>query len=67
MKGKLQQGNSQHKIKAYELREDGILLYKDKVYVPNFKDLKNMVPREIHNVPYARNPCYQTTITTVKK
>jgi hypothetical protein len=31
---KLQQGNFQQKIKDYELREDGILMYRGRVYVP---------------------------------
>jgi hypothetical protein len=31
----LQQGNLQLKFKDYKLEEDGILLFKDKVYVPN--------------------------------
>jgi hypothetical protein len=34
---KLQQGNLQQKIKDYELREDGILMYRGRVYVPNFR------------------------------
>jgi len=41
----LQQGNSQQRIKYYELREDGILVYRGIIYVPNFPKLKNMVLR----------------------
>jgi hypothetical protein len=37
-KEKLQQSNSQQKIKNYESKEDGIFLYKGKVYVPNYMD-----------------------------
>jgi hypothetical protein len=33
----LQQGNFQQKFKDYELKEDGVLMYKGKVYVPNLK------------------------------
>jgi FtsZ-binding cell division protein ZapB len=34
-KEKLQQGNNQRKIQDYELREDGILMYRGRVYVSN--------------------------------
>jgi hypothetical protein len=47
IKETLQQGNFQQKIKDYELREDGILMYRGRVYVPKSQDLKNMVLREI--------------------
>jgi hypothetical protein len=63
---KLQHGNSQQKIKDYELREDGILMYKGKVYVPKSQDLKNMVWREMHNVSYVGHPGCQKTIANVK-
>jgi hypothetical protein len=40
------------------MKGDGILMYRGKIYVPNLGELKNTVPREMHNVPYARNPGY---------
>jgi hypothetical protein len=43
IKIKLQQGNLQQKIEDYELREVEIILYKGKVYVPNFQELKILV------------------------
>jgi hypothetical protein len=58
--------NLQQKIEAYELREDGILIYKGCIYVPNFQELKNMVLKEMHNVPYVGHPGYQKTIAAVK-
>jgi hypothetical protein len=45
---------------------DGILLYKGKVYVPNSMEMKNIVMRETHNVPYVGQPGYQKSITTVR-
>jgi hypothetical protein len=35
IKETLQQGNLQQKFNYYELKEDGILMYKGKIYVPN--------------------------------
>jgi hypothetical protein len=48
------------------LREDGILLYRGRFYIPNFQELKILVLKEMHNVPYANHPGYQKTIATVK-
>jgi hypothetical protein len=42
-KEKLQQGNLLQKIENYDLREDGILLYRGRFYVPNSQEFKNMV------------------------
>jgi len=41
-------------------------MYKCKVYVLNYSELKNIVMKEIHNVPYVRHPRYQKTITIVR-
>jgi hypothetical protein len=62
----LQQGMSQHKLEGYELKEDGILMYKRKVYVTNVQELKNLLSSEMHKVPYAGNPSYQKTLVVVK-
>ena len=40
---KLQQGMSQQKFEGYELREDGILMYRHKIYVPNDHELKRLI------------------------
>jgi hypothetical protein len=40
IKEKLQQGNFQQKFNYYELKEDGILKYKGKVYVLNSIEIK---------------------------
>jgi hypothetical protein len=58
IKETLQQGNFQQKINYYEMKEDGILMYKGKVYVMNSNELKNVVLKEMHNVPYAGHPGY---------
>jgi hypothetical protein len=40
---KLQQGQMQQKVEDYELGIDGILLYKNRVYVPNSPELRNVI------------------------
>jgi hypothetical protein len=66
IKETLQEGNFQQKINYYELKEDGILVYKGKVYVSNSSELKNAVLEAMHNVPYARHPRYHKTIAVVR-
>ena len=41
-------------------------MYKGRTYVPNSQELKNLILREIHNVPYVGHPGYQKTIAVVK-
>jgi hypothetical protein len=63
----LQQGMSQRKLEDYELREDGIPMYRHRVYVSNDRELKGMILLEMHKVPYVGHPGYQKTIVAVKK
>jgi hypothetical protein len=58
---------SQQKFECYELREDGILMYRRKVYVLNDQEFKSMILSEMHKVPYVGPPSYQKTIVSVKK
>jgi hypothetical protein len=62
---KLHQGKMPQKVEIYKLETDGILLYMNKIYVPNVQDLKLAILHEMHNVPYARHPGYQKTMATV--
>jgi hypothetical protein len=63
---KLQQGIVQQKIENYKLENDEILMYMGRIYVPNFQELKKLILREMHNVPYVGHPNYQKTIAVVK-
>jgi hypothetical protein len=56
IKANLQEGMSQQKFERYELKEDGILMYRHRVYVPNDKELKSLLLSEMHKVPYAGHP-----------
>jgi hypothetical protein len=54
------------KVDIYKLETNGIFMYKNKIYVPNFQDLKLAILHEMHNVTYARYPGYQKTMAAVK-
>jgi hypothetical protein len=66
LKEKLQQGNLQQKVEDYKLENDEILRYRGRIYVPNSRELKNLILGEMHNVPYVGHPGYQKTIAAVK-
>jgi hypothetical protein len=66
VKESLQQENVQQKIKEYEMKEDGLLMHKNRIYVPSSGELRNLVLKEMHNVPYVGHPGYQKTIAAVR-
>jgi hypothetical protein len=45
-------------VEDYKLDIVGILIYKNRFYVPNVQGLKLVILREMHNVPYVGNPRY---------
>jgi hypothetical protein len=64
---KFQQGKMKQKDEDYELGIDGIILYKNKVYVPNYPKLRSEILKEMQNVPYAGHPRYQKIVSAVKR
>jgi hypothetical protein len=48
------------------MKEDGLLMHKNIIYVPSSEELRNLVLKEMHNVSYARYPGYQKTIAEVR-
>jgi hypothetical protein len=47
------------------MKEDGLLMHKNRIYVPSSRELRNLVLNEMNNVPYVRHPSYQKTIAAV--
>jgi hypothetical protein len=66
VKENLQQGNVQQKIKEYEIKEDKLLMHKNRIYVPSYGELRNLVLKEMHDVPYVGHPVYQKMIAVVR-
>ena len=64
VKNKLQQKSLENKYEGYKLEEDGLLTYKNKIYIPNVADLRRVVMDEIHQAPYSGHPGYQKMIAT---
>ena len=51
----------------YRLEDNGIIMHNDKVYVPNFGDIRKMILKKMHDVPYAIDSGYQKTIVAIRK
>jgi hypothetical protein len=66
IKEALQQGISQQKIKYFKLWENGFLVYQGKAYVPNSSEMKNVVIRQMHNVPYFGHSGYHKFIAAMR-
>jgi hypothetical protein len=62
----LQQENVLLNFKDYRFGEDGILLFRDKFYFTNTQELRNLVLKEVNNVPYVGHQGYQKTIEVVR-
>ena len=67
VKDKLQQQSLEKRSEGYKLEEDGILTFKDRIYIPNVADLRRIIMDEIHQAPYSSHPLYQKTIATARK
>ena len=67
VKDKLQQQSLENKYEVYKLEEDGLLTYKNIIYILNVPNLRRVVMDEIHQAPYSSHPGYQKTIATGRK
>ena len=56
----LQRQETTHKFEHYKL-EDGILKYKNRVYILNLENVNTLVLKEMHEVLYAGHYGYQKT------
>ena len=52
---------------GYSLNEKRLLLYKDRLWIPNVPKIKLLILNEVHKIPYSGNPGYQKTITMLRK
>jgi hypothetical protein len=55
------------KYEGYQLLNDGLLIYKGRLYIPNCDDLKMFIMDELHKIPYTGHPGYQKMITATRK
>jgi hypothetical protein len=48
------------------MKEDRLLIHKNRICGPSSGELRNLVLKEMDNVPYVRHPDYQKTISIVR-
>lgn len=51
----------------YHLTTDGLVRFRDQIYVLNCSELKKLILREFHVKPYSGHPRYQKTLSMVNK
>ena len=67
MRFKIQNKNLIEEESKFTLDDEGVVLFKDIIYIPNFANLKNLILNEVHKRLYFGHPSYQKTITTLNK
>jgi hypothetical protein len=54
-------------MKDINLEVDDLLLYNNRLYVPNSTDLRHLIMDEFHRRPYVGHPGYQNMVTTIRQ
>jgi len=67
LRHKLQQQGIGDQDVDYHLTTEGLVIFRDMIYVSNNNELKKLIMREFHINPYSGHLGYQKTLTTVKK
>ena len=67
LKQQLQEKVVHHNYEDYRFKDDKIVMYRSRDYVPNLEKLRELVMKRIHNAPYVGNPRYQNAIAAVEQ
>jgi len=60
---KLLENLAENENDRFRLSKNGLLMCKNRLYIPNSTDLKTIILNEMHKKPYSGHPGYQKTIT----
>ena len=55
LREKVTQNGYENVKKYYSLNEKGLMLYKNRHYVPNIPEIKLLILNEVHKSPYSKN------------
>ena len=53
-------------MKEYEIKEDILLMHKNRIYVPSSGELRNLVLKKMNNLRDVEHPSYQKTIAAIR-
>jgi hypothetical protein len=62
----LRQEPTRLKYEGYQMMDEGLLTYKNILYIPSCDDLKRFIMDELQKRPYAGHPVYQKMIMTTR-
>ena len=65
LRHRIQQGTGDQDV-DYHLTADDLVIFRDKIYVPDNSDLKNLILSEFHAKTYSGHPRYQKTLIAMK-
>ena len=66
-KRKVTENESENAKIDFSLNEKCLMLYKNRLYVPNVLEIKSLILNEVHKSPYSGHPGYQKMITMLRK
>jgi hypothetical protein len=55
------------KYEGYKMLDEGLLTYRNRLYIPSCDELKRFIMDELHKRPYTGHPGYQKMITATRK
>ena len=64
---KINQNTSENVITDYCFNEQGLILFKNRLNVPNIYEVKLLILNEFYKSPYSRHQGYQKMITMLRK
>ena len=67
LREKVTENESEYMKTNFTLNEKGLMLYKNRLYVPNVPEIKLLILNEVHKSPYLGHPGYQKKITMLRK
>jgi len=67
LKNKILENKAKNDKSDFRFTANGLITYKNRLYVPNVLEIKLLILNEIHKTPYSRHPGYQTMITMLRK
>jgi hypothetical protein len=63
----LSQEPTRLKYEGYQMLNEGLLTYRNRLYIPRCDDLKRFTMDDLHKRPYTSHPGYQKMIMTTRK
>lgn len=67
LKNKISENQAGNDETHFRLNENGLLIYKKRLYIPNVPETKLLILNETHKSPYSGHPGYQKMLTMLRK